>query len=156
MSVPTDFIVEPDIVVLDLHAHTGPEAIRALHRRLSVATDAVLDPPRFLGELLDRAALGSVCIATDVALPHARTAAVSRPVLAVGRAGGDIAFDATHAAVRLVFLIGTPREAATEYLRIAAAVARLLRDGLRRAALFAASTEEEFRRVFSGGAAVPR
>lgn len=156
MSVPTEFIAEPDIVVLDLRARTGPEAIRALHQRLSVATDAIVDPPRFLRELLDRAVVGSLCIAADVALPHARTPGVSRPVLAVGRSDHAIAFDAEHPAVRMVFVIGTPQDAVTEYLRLAAAIARFMRNGLRRAALFAAQTEAEFRSAFSGGAAVPQ
>jgi mannitol/fructose-specific phosphotransferase system IIA component (Ntr-type) len=150
--LPTEFIAEPDVVMLDLRARSGDEAVRALHRRLSAGTDVVLDPPRFLAGLLDRLHLAPVCIAEDVALPHARTDAVRRFTMAVGRAAEEgIAFDAQHPRVRLIFLIGTPRAAATEYLQTAARIARLLRYGLTRAALLAARDEAEFRTALVGG-----
>jgi mannitol/fructose-specific phosphotransferase system IIA component (Ntr-type) len=157
VSSPTEFIAQPDVVMLDLDARSGAEAVRALHRRLAVGTDGVVDPPRFLGALLDRMALAPVCIADDVALPHARTDAVSRMVVAVARTpNGGIAFDPQCARVRLVFLIGTPKNAMTEYLQAVAALARLLRDRRTRAGLFAAADEAEFRAVLSGGVAAPR
>jgi mannitol/fructose-specific phosphotransferase system IIA component (Ntr-type) len=156
VSVPTDFIAEPDCIVLNLPARTGDDAVRALHRQLCMVTDAVVDPPRFLAALLDRMHLAPVCIAPDVALPHARTDAVRRITLAVGRAEEGIDFGAGHERVRLVFLIGTPREAATEYLQTAAKLARLLRVPALRDNLLAARDEAAFRSAMSGGVAAPR
>ena len=131
--------------MLDLRAGSGEEAIRALHARLGSVGGAVADAPQFLTDLLERAQMASVCIAADVALPHARTTAVNRMVLAVGRAVADIAFDAEHPGVRLVFLIGTPRSAVQDYLQVVAALSRLLKHPVTHAGLLAAPTEREFR-----------
>ena len=47
--------------------------------------------------------------------------------------------------IRLVCLIGTPKEAVTDYLKLVAALSRWLKNPATRAALLAASTEHEFR-----------
>ncbi|MCX6951661.1 MAG: PTS sugar transporter subunit IIA [Verrucomicrobia bacterium] len=144
VTQPTDLIANPDTVILELRAKTGEEAIRELHDALGSAAGGVSDEPALLAELLARAALASVCIAPEVALPHARTAAVGRLVLAVGRSASGIAFDAEHPAVRLVFLIGTPKDAVTDYLKLVAALSRLLRAPVVRRGLITAKTEWEF------------
>lgn len=149
MNSPTELIAAPDAVAIDLKVASGDEAIRALHQRLRAATPDVKDAAQFLKDLLERAAIASVCIADDVALPHARTAAVNRIVLAVARTATPVAFDPEHPAVRLVFLIGTPKAAVAEYLQTVAALSRLLKNGATRAALLAAPTETEFRAVLA-------
>lgn len=145
MNSPTDLIACPDALLLDLRAVSGEEAVRALHAKLGAAAGAVTDAPRLLADVLERMRVASVCIADDIALPHARTSAVDRVVLAVGRAAEGIAFDAKHPRVRLVFLIGTPKAAVTEYLKVVAALSRLLKNAATRAALLAAPGEAEFR-----------
>lgn len=149
MNLPTDLIAKPDAVVLDLRAANGEEAIRALHARLGDVGGAVTNGPQFLTDLLERAQLASVCIADEIALPHARTAAVERMVLAVGRATEPIAFDAEHPKVRLVFLIGTTKAAVTDYLQVVAALSRLLKNATMRANLLAARDEAEFRALLA-------
>lgn len=156
MSLPTEFIAHPDAVMLDLRARSGPEAVRILHRRVAAGTEAVSDPPRFLGDLLDRMSVAPVCIADDVALPHARTDAVTRIVLAVARAVEPIAFDTEHPAVRLVFLIGTPKRAVAEYLQAVAVLSRVLRHAPARADLLAAESEAEFRALLADGVTARR
>ena len=151
MNNATELIANPDAVMTDLHAANGEEAMRALHAQLAAVPGAVTDAPQVLAGLFERARVSSVCIADDVALPHARTAAVARVVLAVGRASADIAFDAEHPRVRLVFLIGTPKEAVTEYLKLVAALSRLLKKAEVRAALLAAPDEAELREVLARG-----
>lgn len=142
--------------MLDLHAASGEVAVRALHERLVAATAGVIDAPQFLGDLLARMQLGPVCIADDVALPHARTNAVSRMVLAVARAPQPIVFDAQHPKVRLIFLIGTPKSAISEYLQAVAVLSRMLRNPVARNGLHAAADEAEFRALLSGGVAASR
>jgi mannitol/fructose-specific phosphotransferase system IIA component (Ntr-type) len=150
VNSPSALIARPDAVALDLPAESGEAVIRALHARLA-KLPVVTDAPGFLRDLLERAALSSVCIAADVAMPHARTAAVSGIVLAVGRAPVPVAFDAEHAGVRLVLLIGTPKKQVTEYLQLVAGLSRLLKNERVRAALLAAPTEAEFRAVLARG-----
>ena len=156
MSSPTDLIAEPDAVVLDLDAATGDVAVQALHARLAEVSDAVLDPPRLLRELRQRMVLAPVFIADDVALSHARTDAVSRMVIAVGRTRQPIPFDAAHPAVQLLFLIGTPKGAVTGYLQAVAALSRFLRTPGTRDGLYSATDETEFRALLSGGVAARR
>lgn len=119
--------------------------MRTLHAELA-RRPGVVDGERFLRDLLERAMLAPVCIAADVALPHARTGAVDRIVLGVARiAAPGVGFDGEHPAVRLMFMIGTPRQQVEDYLRLVAAISRLLKaDGVR-AGLLAAKTEAEFR-----------
>jgi mannitol/fructose-specific phosphotransferase system IIA component (Ntr-type) len=137
------------VVVTDLRVTSGENAIRALHQRLRAATPDVKDAAQFLKDLLERAAISSVCIAADVALPHARTVAVNRIVLAVARTTVPVAFDAEHTGVRLVFLIGTPKAAVVEYLQTVAALSRFLKNAVTRADLLAAPTEADFRAVLA-------
>jgi mannitol/fructose-specific phosphotransferase system IIA component (Ntr-type) len=156
VSSPTNLIAEPDAVVLDLDAETGADAVRALHARLAEVSDAVVDAPKFLQDLNQRMLLAPVCIADDVALPHARTDAVSRIVIAVARTRQPIPFDSTHPAVRLLFLIGTPKDAVTGYLQAVAALSRILRKPGTRTGLYSATDETEFRALLSGGVAACR
>lgn len=156
MSSPTEFIAEPDLVVLDLEGGTGDSAVGRLHAQLAEVSDAVIDAPGFLADLRVRMQLAPVCIADDVALPHARTNGVTRMVLAVGRTRKPIAFDPTHPGVRLIFLIGTPKDAVTGYLQAVAVLLRRLRNPAIRAGLYSATDEAEFRALLSGGVAARR
>jgi len=150
---PNDLIAQPDVVLIDVPADSRPSVLRALHAALS-AVPGVNDPARFLKDLQERARVASVCIAADVALPHARTVAVDRLVLGVARlAEPGVGFDAEHPAVRLVFMIGTPKLQVEGYLKLVSALSRLLRKEGVRAALMAAKTEAEFRAVLGSGVA---
>ena len=142
---PSELIANPDVVLPELEAGSADEAIATLHARLSAASPAVKDAPQFLAELLQRSRLASVAIALDVAVPHARTDAVERVVLALGRSKDGVAFDAAHPRVRLIFLIGTPRQPVGEYLRLVATLARILRNEGVRQAMLNAGGEDELR-----------
>lgn len=151
--LPTDLIAQPDVVLIDVEANSRAAVLRALHGTLA-KVPGVNDEARFLRDLQDRARVASVCIAADVALPHARTTAVDRLMLGVARLPAPgVAFDDEHPAVRLVFMIGTPKQQVEGYLKLVSALSRLLRKEGMRAALLAAPTEAEFRALLAGGAA---
>jgi mannitol/fructose-specific phosphotransferase system IIA component (Ntr-type) len=152
VDLPTQLLAQPDALVLDLAANSREAALCGLHARLALSP-GVTDAPRFLHGLLERAMLAPVCVAPDVALPHARTDAVSRVVLGVARmAAPGVGFDAGHPQVRLVFMVGTPKQQVEEYLLAVAAISRLLKaDGVR-AGLLAARTEAEFTALLARGA----
>lgn len=153
MELPTELIARPDAVLLDLEATSREGALRILHGELA-RDAAVTDPERFLRDVLERVMLSSVCIAPEVALPHARTTAVSRIVLGVARlASPGVGFDGEHPGIRLLFLIGTPREQVDAYLKLVAALSRLLRSEGALAGLLGAKTEGEFRAWLARGAA---
>lgn len=149
-----ELIAQPDVVLLDLEASSREEALIALHGRLA-AQPGVTDGKRFFDDMMERLMLASVCIADDVALPHARTASVERLVLGVARlAAPGVAFDGDHPNIRLMFMIGTPRQQVEQYLRVVAAISRLLRGAGTRAGLLAAKTESDFRALLARGAGV--
>ena len=156
MSSPTELIAEPDAVVLDLEAETGEGAVGLLHRRLTEVSEGISDAPNFLADVIQRMRVAPVCIADDVALPHARTNAVSRMVIGVARTKNPVPFDASHSGVRLIFLIGTPKDEVTGYLQVVARLSRLLRTPAIRAGLYSATDEAEFRALLSGGVAARR
>ncbi|HWA87240.1 MAG TPA: PTS sugar transporter subunit IIA [Opitutus sp.] len=148
----TELIAQPDVVMPDLSANSREAALRAMHEELARVA-AVTEPALLLRDLLERALVASVCIAPDVALPHARTAAVQRIVMAVARVRAPgVGFDAEHPNVRLVFMIGTPREQVAAYLELVARITRLLRTDGVRPELMAAATEAEFRQCLARGA----
>ena len=156
MSLPTELIAEPDTVVLDLEAETGEAAVRLLHRRLTETSEAITNAPDFLRDVLQRMQEAPVGIANEVALPHARTNAVSRIVIGVARTRNPVPFDSEHPAVRLIFLIGTPKNEVTGYLKAVARLSRVLRNPAIRAGLYSATDEAEFRALLSGGVAARR
>ena len=152
MDLPTQLLAQPDALLLDLGANSREAAIVALHAQLA-RSPAVKDAPQFLHGLLERAMLAPVCIAADVALPHARTDAVERVVIGVARvAAPGVGFDAEHPAVRLIFMVGTPKQQVEEYLLTVAAITRLLKTEGIRAGLLAAKTEVEFVALLARGA----
>jgi mannitol/fructose-specific phosphotransferase system IIA component (Ntr-type) len=151
LKSPTELIAKPDIVKLDLVANSREAALRSLHADLA-RVEGVTDPDRFLLDLLERAMVAPVCIAADVALPHARTTAVDRIVLGVARlAAPGVGFDGEHPSVRLMFMVGIPRQQVEEYLQLVAAISRLLRYDDARPDLLAARTEEAFRALLARG-----
>lgn len=153
MQPPKELIAKPDVVMLDLVAGSREAALRALHTEL-VRQPGVLNGDRLLIDVLERVMVAPVCIAADVALPHARTDAVNRIVLGVARiAPPGVGFDGEHPNIRLMFMIGTPRKQVEEYLRLVAAISRLLRMPGARDALLNAKTETEFREQLARGAA---
>jgi Phosphotransferase system mannitol/fructose-specific IIA domain (Ntr-type) len=153
VQAPTELIAQPDVVMLDLAVNSREAALRKLHGALA-ANPAVRDGERFLRDVLERVMLASVCIAPEVALPHARTDAVNRMVLAIGRmAAPGVGFDAEHPHIRLVFLIGTPRAEVNNYLRLVARISRLLKTGGIHEALLAAPDEPAFRAILARAAA---
>lgn len=150
---PTELIARPDVVMLDLVANSRESALRSLHAVLA-RDPAVNDGDRLLRDMLERVMVAPVCIAIDVALPHARTTAVDRIVLGVARLKAPgVGFDGEHPNVRLMFMVGTPRQQVEQYLRLVAALSRLLRMPGQRDALLAAPTESEFRALLARGSA---
>ena len=152
VDLPTQLLARPDALILDLVANSREAALCTLHAKLALSP-AVKDAPLFLHGLLERAMVAAVCIAADVALPHTRTDAVERVVIGVARvAAPGVGFDAGHPHVRLIFMVGTPKQQVEEYLLAVAAITRLLKTDGVRAGLLAARTEAEFAALLARGA----
>ncbi|MFF2194619.1 fructose-specific PTS transporter subunit EIIC [Streptomyces sp. NPDC058157] len=114
----------------ELAAGTKEEAIREMAEMLA-ATGNVRDVAELVRVALAREAQGTTGLGESIAIPHAKTDAVSRPTVGFARSGEGIewgALDGTKA--RLVFMIAVPEAAAgDEHLRILALLSRKLMDG---------------------------
>ncbi|WP_414168908.1 fructose-specific PTS transporter subunit EIIC [Streptoverticillium reticulum] len=131
-------------VSLGLAAEDKEAAIREMAELLA-ATGKVTDVDALTAAALAREELGTTGLGEEIAIPHAKTDAVSAPAVAFARSGAGIewgALDGTRA--RLIFMIAVPEAAAgDEHLRILALLARKLLDsGFRERLLEAAGTDD--------------
>lgn len=121
-------LLPPEHIVVPLKATTVLGALNALVARL-VQRGAVRSPAH-LASLFETPELrGAVAVGGAVALPHFRTEAVDRLVLALGIAPEPLDPEGTGLDVepRLVVLVLAPVETATLYLQTISTLARSLR-----------------------------
>ena len=107
-----------------------------------------LDRRALLGVLLDREKIGCTGIGQGVALPHARFAAMSKPVAVFARLTSPIEYEAVDGRrVDLVYLLLGPKIANDELLKMLACAARTLRDQTARLELRQAEDEKAIRNI---------
>ncbi|MGD3111746.1 fructose-specific PTS transporter subunit EIIC [Streptomyces sp. YGL11-2] len=125
-------------------------AIREM-AELAACGGSVTDVAELVRVALTREAQGTTGLGEEIAVPHAKTDAVTAPVVAFARSADGIdwgSLDGTLA--RLVFLIAVPRAAAgDEHLRILALLSRKLTDADFRARLLGAADGPEVLRVLA-------
>jgi PTS system fructose-specific IIC component len=113
----------------ELAADSKEAAIREMAQLLA-GTGNVRDVDELVRVALAREAQGTTGLGESIAIPHAKTDAVSRPTVGFARSSEGIewgALDGTKA--RLVFMISVPEAAAgDEHLRILALLSRKLMD----------------------------
>ena len=122
----SDFL-RPDRIKLSITATRKREAIKEVANILEGAPE-IRDKERFLKEIFERESVEATAIGNGVAVPHARTDAVTDLVIAVGRSQTGVDFGSVDGKpVRLVFVMGTPRANVTNYLKILAQLSRVVR-----------------------------
>lgn len=108
----------PDIVSLDHDLGTdGAAVIRSLAGLLRDA-GRISDVDVFVEAALAREALGSTVLPGGLAMPHARSHAVTTPSVAVARLTEPVTFAAGAGPVRLVLLIAAPGDDSAGYLSL--------------------------------------
>ncbi|MFF9116794.1 fructose-specific PTS transporter subunit EIIC [Streptomyces massasporeus] len=127
-------------VRVELGAGDKESAIREMGELLA-RTGRVADVEELVACALRREAQGTTGLGDDIAIPHAKTDAVTEPVVGFARSAEGVEWgspDGTKA--RLVFMIAVPEAAAgDEHLRILAVLSRKLMDVGFRERLLAAS-----------------
>ena len=140
-------LLRPETINLNLQARDKIGVLREVANQLS-QSQRVANFEIFFGEILERERISTTALAYDVAIPHARTEQCNEILLAVGRSLAGVDFGVPNSQpVRLVFLIGTPKQMVTEYLRVVGNLARLLRQDALREKLLAAADASEFIRL---------
>ncbi|WP_251129509.1 MULTISPECIES: fructose PTS transporter subunit IIA [unclassified Exiguobacterium] len=136
--------MEETLIELDLAATSREEAFEVLTRKLDEA-GYLNDRVAFVTALEAREALSSTGIGFEVAIPHGKTNAVNRPVIAFAKAPKGIEWDSLDGEpAKLIFMIGVPEASeGDEHLRILALLSRRLIDDEFRNKLKEATTVEE-------------
>ena len=147
--------IQKDLINLNLQSSTKEDAIREL-AQLMENTPAMGDLKSFLEDVFERERLETTGIGDEIALPHARTDAVKQLIIAIGRSQRGIQFKSVDGRkVKLFFLMGTPRESVSHYLKILAQLTRLLKRGPLREKLLDAEDSESvvalFKQMPQGG-----
>ncbi len=135
-------------IILDLKAESKEEAIKNLASVFRNQPE-IKDFDKFLADVFEREDLGTTGIGLELALPHARTDAVSSFIIAIGRIDKGVDFNSLDGEpVKLVFLMATPKEEVQNYLKILAHLTRLLKKESLRNSLLEAKTPGEVIEAF--------
>ncbi|MFJ4756452.1 fructose-specific PTS transporter subunit EIIC [Streptomyces sp. NPDC088763] len=125
-----------------LDAADKAAAIREMAALLA-RSDRVVDEDELVATALRREEQGTTGLGEEIAVPHAKTDAVSAPVVGFARSAEGVEWDSPDGTkARLVFMIAVPEAAAgDEHLRILALLSRKLTDAGFRERLLAAPDE---------------
>ncbi len=133
------------LVSLELEPGSKEEVIASLVSLLA-ASPSVTDKKRFLEDVLAREELVTTGVGYGVAFPHAKSEAIRNVVFAFGRLTGDVDFGALDGKpVRLVFLIGAPKEQGPSrvYLNLMARLSFLMKNEANRELLLSSDSVDE-------------
>ena len=134
-------------IVLNLQSREKFDVIGELVRPL-VAAGAITEESEFVSAIVRRENMESTGIGLGVAIPHARTKAVSSIVLAFGRSDSGVDFSSLDGKPsHLIFLIAAPEEQKTEYIMTLARLSKLLRKDEVRIGLNKAGSPDDVMRV---------
>jgi PTS system nitrogen regulatory IIA component len=136
-------LLTPDRVVVPLSARDKNGVIAELTRHLIDHSGGNYSD--VLGAVEEREAVLSTGIGFGVAIPHARSSAVSRLTLVCGVTRDPVPYDSIDGEpVRLFFLIVGPEASAGQHVKVLSRIARLVRRENLRQQLCEAQTSDEF------------
>ncbi|MGN8552782.1 UNVERIFIED_CONTAM: fructose-specific PTS transporter subunit EIIC [Microbacterium sp. SLM126] len=135
--------ITPDLVSLDVGLGADKAAvIRSLASRV-VAQGRATDAEALFADAWAREEKDETGLPGGIAIPHAKSAAVTQPSLAFARLSPGVDFGAPDGPADLVFLIAAPEGAAEAHLAVLSKLARSLMQDDFTSGLRAASTDDE-------------
>jgi len=136
-------LLKKETVTLHLRKRKKEEVIEELIDVLVRAT-LITDKVKALEGVLQRERMMSTGIGEEVAIPHAKYDHIDKPLLAFGRSSEGIKFESLDGKkVHLVFLLLSPKDEPTKYVKLLGKMARLLDRTEVRETLKRALTPEE-------------
>lgn len=143
-------ILNPALVTVDLQGRDKREIIRNL-LDLLCATGNVKDRELALRDLLDHEAGMSTGMENGIAIPHAKSDAVDRLIVAVGVSKRKIDFECLDRKPAQIFIMTlSPKLAGDQHIRFLAEIGRLLGDKAMRRSILEARSDEELLRTLVG------
>jgi PTS system nitrogen regulatory IIA component len=138
----TDFL-DKNMINLDLKSKTKNEVIKELMKIIQ-ESDKITSPEKALNGLFGREELGTTGIGKGVAIPHAKTDAVTDLLVGFGISKEGINYGSMdEEPVKIFFIFLSPLDGNQEYLKILARISRLIREDKFRNSLLAADTPEK-------------
>lgn len=137
-------MLSPALVALEPDAlHSAEDVVRLLVDK-AAAQGHISDVDAVVRAALAREAQASTAVGNAVAIPHAKSAGVSKPTLAFARlSDAPVDWNAPDGnPAKLVFLIAVPEDAGKQHLKILSKLARSLMRAEFRDELLAAETKE--------------
>ncbi|MFP4114698.1 MAG: PTS sugar transporter subunit IIA [Spirochaetota bacterium] len=120
-------LIQPDVVKVPLAARSKSEAIAELLDVL-VHAGKVSDREHAMNALFERESLGSTGLESGIAVPHAKTGAVTRLTLAIGISPEGIDFQSADGEPsRIFFLMLAPPDQSGPHIEALSEIARLAR-----------------------------
>ena len=141
-------LITEEQVVLDLTGADRHEATRTLGERL-VASGRCTDLDTFISDVRKREETMATGLPGGIGIPHARSTAITEPSLVFGRSADGIDWGAKDGPANLIFLIAAPEGGGDAHMQMLPKLARALMKKDFKAALAAATTEEEVVRIVS-------
>lgn len=112
----------------DLHASSKPDVIKELAANIAGSLPD-LKAEEIASVLINRENLGSTGIEDGVAIPHAKISRLSKVLVAFGRSGKGIEFQAhDQKPTHLFFVLLAPENSTATHLKILARLSRLLKE----------------------------
>jgi len=144
-------IVHPELININLNAQDKKEAITQL-ANLMEQSGVVVSADDFANAVFEREALTTTAIGFGVAIPHARSSAVNKPGVAIGRSSGFYWDKEIDSPINLVFLLAVPEKIdSPEYMGILASISRMLVYEDFRKSLIEANDVSELIAIISNG-----
>ena len=144
-------LISPEVVKVPLAAKTKPEAIRELVQLLLDA-GKIPDFHTAHDAVLAREAMGSTGLEQGIAVPHAKTRAVSSLTVAIGIAPRGIDFQSADGKPStLFFLLLAPPDQSGPHIEALAEIARIARSPTFLRLLMSASSPHEVVELFREG-----
>jgi len=136
-------ILKPQDIKIPLEAKSKTEAIGELVNLLA-ANGQVTDPKKVLEAVLDREATRTTGIGNGLAIPHGKCNGTPDLVMAIGKAGTPIDFQAIDGRpVTLIWLLGSPPDKTGQHIHALARISRLMTIDKFRQSVANATTSQE-------------
>ncbi len=135
-------------LVTDLESRTQVECIEEMIRLLA-KSPCVKDVEGFRASILEREKIMSTGIGLGLAIPHAKTKAVTGFVLALGRSRDGVEYDSLDGEpVHIVVMIAGPEGQQERYLRLLAHIMVVLKKEENRRRILTAEDPQEIVDIF--------
>lgn len=128
---------------LNLESKDKKGIIKELYSGLSNCPE-VVNKEKCYDDLIEREKIGTTGIGKNVAIPHAKTEAVTNLIMTIGISKNNIQYESVdEEPVRIFFMFLSPINMSQEYLTLLAKISRYIKDDEFRNTLLEAKTKEE-------------